>query len=252
MRLVSVAWLAVALTGCATNFRLQQRFDNEPVGSPPSAAPIPTPPADSMTWNRQFATSVVVGRPSGGRWVQTRRGGTLGEQSPAMALLGISDYFQRPGASVRGHFTVRLSGPGKVWIAVKALQNDQIDGSHLGGYSLENYTQTGTGGVASLQSGQLTSAIEDNSWVAWSGGGTALGAPVAQGQVFDLFWSVDQTSRTLNLGAFPGDTTQVTFPAATRQGVANTPFRRLLIAIYILDFSPDTRVFFDDITIEEL
>jgi hypothetical protein len=57
--------------GCATTTRLNDRFDSDTLSGPPSTAPSPTPPADSLsfTTSQNVVSTVVAPDPSGGRWL---------------------------------------------------------------------------------------------------------------------------------------------------------------------------------------
>jgi hypothetical protein len=249
LHLLALAASLLLLGGCTTSYRLQQNFDAEPVGSAPAQFPTPNPPADDLTWTKQFATSVVVARDTGGRWVRIQPGGTLGQRPTARALLAFTDDFNTPGQNVRGHFTVRLVGGGRVWIGLRALQNDALAGSWLGGYSIRN--GLGSADVAYLRGNELHSGLTLQSSGIINGAGTYL-APYTPGQTVDLFWSIDQASRTVNLSVLPGENAQVTFDALTPEGVSNTPLRRLWIDIYLHEFDGSTVLFLDDVTVEEL
>ncbi len=144
-----------------------------------------------------------------------------------MALQAFTDVFVRPGNSVRGHFTLRLVGPGRVWIALRSAQDQAFRGGYLGGYSIQNVPLGQSGGVGYLSPGTLEYGLQRGSWVAFNDRGTYL-ANYAPGQTVDLFWSINQEAGLLNLSVLPGGVTQERIPATTA-GVANTPLRRLSI-----------------------
>ena len=73
------AWLALVvaalfvLSGCTTTTiaRLDDTFDADAAGSPPSVYPPPSPPNDVLSWTTlQQVTSTVVGAPAGGSWLR--------------------------------------------------------------------------------------------------------------------------------------------------------------------------------------
>jgi hypothetical protein len=105
--------------------------------------------------------------------------------------------------------------------------------------------------VAYLSGNELHSALTLQNWFSINAAGTYL-APYTPGQTVDLFWSIDQASRTLNLVVLPGETARLTFDAVSPNGVATTPLRRIWIDIVLHEFDANTTLFLDDVTVEEL
>lgn len=243
---LAVLAFALLLAGCQTSYKLQQRFDDEPLGNKPAQFPAPNPPNDDLLWTTQFATSRVATAPTGGAEARTIRGGTLGVKSPAQALLADTETFAKPGNNIRGHIKARLTGSGHVWIAFRAWNS--TPGSFLGGYLIEGHP--GGGSVGTLRETELDSAITMNSWVAWCCSGTFLSGYSTEGTPLELNWSVDQASHIINLGG-PGNTTSLVFPAASAGGVANTPLQKLQISVWLVDFDASTVLSLDDLTVEE-
>jgi hypothetical protein len=175
----------------------------------------------------------------------------LGQRENASALLAFTEPFAYPGHGIRGSFTLRLIGSGaSVRIAFRSLQTDRYDGNYLGGYSITNHDPGGISGVGYLSGGTLTSAIENDSWVAWDNLGTGVKSYPTQGQVIHLNWSIDQQSRTLILGA-DGGQGSVTYSASTPAGNSNTPLKRIMIYVFVRRFQSNSELLFDELRVEE-
>ena len=260
-----LALAALVLVGGCTNYRLQQNFNSEPLGSAPAQFPAPDPPADDLTWAKQTVQPVVVARATGGRWVQIKPGQGFQDTSrSSLALLAWTDYFKTAWSGVRGHFTLRLDGFGKVLIGLRSLQTDAAEGSWLGGYLISNYALPGNpGGVAWVGNFELHNLLTLHKNEEIVGAGTAI-APYTPGQTIDLFWSIrqdirdpgkdaDANSQTLYLGVLPpGETVGLEFDRARRDEQPE-PLKRLWITVMLYDWSqvPPPALFLDDVTVEE-
>ena len=239
--------LIFLLSSCKTEFRLKEDFDAEALNTVPLTAPAPTPPSDNTTWTQQLLSPKIVERPGGGRWVSTRPKSNYMGRNYALALSAFSDFFKSNGKNINGHMSLRLIGSGHVIIGLQAVQNENIPGSPLGGYSIRNDI---TSDIAYLNSSRLASIVEQEQYFGPQGFGIFL-APYQQGNTVELSWSIDQTSRVLNLSVFPGGANeQVVFPASF-QGFSNTPLKRIYLTITVVDFTMDTIMFVDDISIDE-
>jgi hypothetical protein len=246
---IAACTASLALTAC-TELRLLQDFEAEPFNAAPTPKPLPNPPNDDLTWNKQFVTTVVVPL-DGHRWSRTRVGGYLGQRENASALLAITEPFAYSGKGVRGSFKLRLIGTGAdVRIALRSVQTDRFDGTYLGGYSITNHDPGGISGVGRLGGGTLSSAIEGNSWVAWNDLGTGVKSYSSQGQTIQLNWSIDQQNRILVLGA-DGGQGSVTYSANTANGISNTPLKRIWIQIFVRNFHSGSELLIDDLRVEE-
>ncbi|MBA4054949.1 MAG: hypothetical protein C0490_09580 [Marivirga sp.] len=239
--------LIFLLNSCNTEYRLSEEFDGENLNAVPLQSPAPTPPADNTLWTQQFLMPKVVDRPSGGRWVSIQPKQNYIGRNYAAALSAFSDYFKSNGKNIRGHLSLRLIGSGHVIIGLKASQNANLQGSSLGGYSIRNDI---TSDIAYLNSNQLASVLEQQQYFGPQGFGIFL-SPYKQGNTVELSWSIDQASRVLSLSVSPGGANnQVVFPASV-QGISNTPLQRIFLTIIVIDFTMNTTMFVDDISIEE-
>lgn len=239
--------LIILLSSCKYEYRLKENFDDENLNSIPLQSPSPTPPLDNTVWTQQFLSPRVIDRPGGGRWVSIQPKQNYVGRNFADALSAFSDYFNSNGKNIRGHMTFRLVGSGHVIIGLQASQTANLQGSPLGGYSIRNDI---TSDIAYLNGNQLSSVLEQQQYFGPQGFGIFL-SPYNQGNTVDLSWSIDQASRVLSLGVSPGGTSsQVVFPA-TAQGISNTPLKRICLTIIVIDFTMNTTMFIDDVSIEE-
>lgn len=242
-RVLTLGALLLFVGGCTTTYRLTQNFDSESLGAVPLQFPTPTPPADNLRWTQQFLQPRVVSRASGGRWVRIQIEQTYLNRGKAQALSAFSDRFNVPGANIRGHFSLRLVGTGEVVIALHAGQGESgVQGGPLGGISVRS-GPFNTSDIASLTDFDLSITREPPS-------GTGL-ARYTPGQTIEFFWSIDQAARVLNLSVSPGDSRRLSFQPVS-QGVSKTPLQRIFVTIDVYDFNLDTRLFVDDVSIEEM
>ena len=160
----------------------------------------------------------------------------------AAPLTAFSDVFKVPGANVRGHFSIRLVGTGRVVIALRAGHGPGgTQGGPLGGISLRA-DAFNTADVATLTDFDLSIPREPF--------GTGL-ASYTPGQTLEFFWSIVQASQLLNVSVAPGDSRQLSF-AASQDGVAKTPLQRIFLTIDVYDLSRSTTLFIDDVSVEEM
>ena len=140
--LSSIAAALSILWGCATTPHLDDKFDTDPLGSPPAVSPLPTPPTDSLSFTVfQQVSSTVVTVPAGGRWLRI---------TPMPAFLASPDYRKRaiiitsdsfttsPPAQIRGHLRLRLDGTGIVTVGLRPVQG-ALTPDFIGGIQLANY-----------------------------------------------------------------------------------------------------------------
>lgn len=242
-RILTLGALLVFLGGCGTTYRLKQDFDSEPVVKVPSQFPNPNPPADNLLWTQQFLqpTVVISLGGSGGNELMIQPKESYFSRGNAQALSAFSDFLQVPGANIRGHFSIRLVGSGHVVIALRAGQGESgMLGGPLGGISVRSGAFN-TSDIASLTDFDLSVAREPF--------GTGL-ASYTPGQTLEFFWSIDQAARLLNLSVSPGDSRQLSF-ATSGDGIAKTPLQRIFLTIDTYDFKRDTRLFLDNLSVEE-
>lgn len=264
----TLQWLSLLLlgvfgTGCTTGtgYRLFENFDNEPLAVmpvPPSLVyPSPTPPNDSMQWN-QIAWSPtkllqprVVPREGGGRWAQVQALDgyfALQQQYQGIrgwrAVLARSERLKNPDAQVRGHALLRLVGPGIV--DVRLVVEGSRDGGYAGGILLMS---GGTDEIRTTTTAELSDPAQSFS--------PPPGTPLmryAPGQAVEFFWSIDQATRQLNVtvtGPTGPESTQLTYELSPGYDESDK-WRRFRMDFEVYDFTPDTRLFLDDLTIEEL
>jgi hypothetical protein len=238
--------LIFLVSSCKNEYRLKADFDAENLNAVPLQSPSPTPPSDNTLWTQQFLIPKVVDRPGGGRWLRIQPKQNYIGRNYAQALSAFSDYFKSAGKNIRGHMSLQLVGSGHVVIGLQASQNASLQGSLLGGFSIRNDI---TSDVAYLNSNQLASILEQQQYFGPQGFGIFL-APYSPGNTIELSWSIDQASRALNLSVSPGGNNQVVFPSAV-QGVSNTPLKRIYLTVTVIDFTINTTLFMDDISIEE-
>ncbi len=240
--------LVLLLNSCNTEYRLKEDFDAENLNAIPLQSPAPTPPLDNTLWTQQFLVPKITVRPEGGKWVSVQPRQNYVGRNYAQALSAFSDYFKSNGKNIRGRMTIRLIGSGHVVVGFQALQNANFQGSPLGGYSIRNDI---TSDIAYLNSNQLSSVLEGQQYFGPQGFGMFL-APYTQGKTVELAWSIDQTSRVMSLSVRPGnENNQVVFPSTTREGISNTPLKRIYLTITVIDFTTSTTMFVDDLSIEE-
>jgi len=250
--IASVAAIFFTLWGCATTSRLDDKFDADALGSPPSTSPPPTPPGDSLSYTvSQQVTLLVVTDPSGGHWLRI---------TPTTAFIASPDFRKRaviitsdsfttsPTTQIRGHLRLRVDGPGIVIVGFRPVQGAQapdfISGIQVSSFALPE----GLRGEAYVLYGFPPSRIEDPYQLPMSG----KMFDYQPGTPTDIFWSIDQASRTFAAGKSGGtsQTQTVTFPAASA-GVETTPIQQLSLWVLLQNPSAGTAVFIDNLFAEE-
>ncbi len=203
-QLAAVAAVFLTLWGCATTARLDDKFDANAPGSPPSTAPPPTPPADSLSFTvSQQVISTVVADPAGGRWLRITPDPAFlaAPDQRKRAVIITSDLFTTsPPAQIRGHLRLRLDGPGVVTVGFRPVQGSQtpdfISGIQLASFALPG----GLRGETHVLQGFSLARIEDPFQLPVSG----KMADYQPGTPIDVFWSIDQASRTFAASAAGG------------------------------------------------
>ena len=248
--IVSVAAIFLTLWGCATTSRLDDKFDTDPLSSPPSVSPLPTPPADSLSYTvSQQVNSTVVTDPSGGRWLRI---------TPSTAFIASPDFRKRaviitsdsfttsPPVEIRGHLRLRVDGPGIVIVGFRPVQGAQtpdfISGIQVSSFALPE----GLRGESYVLYAFPAARIDDPFQLPISG----KMDDYQPGTPTDIFWSIDQASRTFAASASDGTSQTATFPAASA-GVATTPIQKLSLWVWLQNPSADTAVFIDNLYAEE-
>ncbi|MGZ5055957.1 MAG: hypothetical protein ACXWAT_13590 [Methylobacter sp.] len=247
-----------ALCSCTKSStpRLDAKFDSDASGSP-AIFPAPNPPSDMLSYTTlQQLTSSVVSDPAGGQWLRI---------TPSAAFLTAPDYRKRaliitseqfttsPLAQIRGHLRLRLDGLGGLTVGFLPMQGNQSP-DFIGAISLNNYHQTGGGvtGQLFLLNGFTRNQVE-NPFLLSPASGSLLSTP-APGTAFDIFWSIDQPSRTFSVStpSIPGNQFQsTTFPASSAAGIATTPIQQLSLWVWLEQPSSGTVAFVDNLFAEE-
>jgi hypothetical protein len=235
------------LAGCTSTPRLDAKFDADALGTPPPSAPAPTPPNDVLTWRTNFATPTVVASPSGGRWVsfQPLPVFTAAPDDRRVVLIAVSEPFTvSPPANIRGSVRLRLDNPGTIGIGLRPLQGEQtLD--FIGGIELSNFLPPAGGAAHGLQA--FTSA-RFGDLIGLPGSGQI--APYSSGNVIDINWSLDQSSRTFSVSVPGGAVQSSSFPAVSG-AVATTPIQRLILYVWMQRPTSGTVAFIDDVHAEE-
>jgi hypothetical protein len=248
--LVTIVVALIILWGCTTTPRLNIKFDADALGSPPATAPPPNPPGDSLSFTVfQLVTSTIVTDPAGGRWLRI---------SPTPAFLASPDFRKRaiiatsepftasPPAQIRGHLRLRLDGLGIVTVGFRPVQGAQspdfISGVQVASFALPG----GPRGEAHVLNGFSLTRIDDIFQLPVSG----KMADYQPGTAVDIFWSIDQASRTFAASA-SGGISQTTAFTATSAGTATTPIQQLSLWVWLQNPSSNTVVFIDNLFAEE-
>ncbi|MFZ0134388.1 MAG: hypothetical protein WAK95_17760 [Desulfobacterales bacterium] len=163
------------------------------------------------------------------------------------AVIITSDSFTTsPPAQIRGHLRLRLDGPGVVTVGFRPVQGSQtpdfISGIQLASFALPG----GLRGETHVLQGFSLARIEDPFQLPVSG----KMADYQPGTPIDVFWSIDQASRTFAASA-AGGTSQTTTFAAASAGVATTPIQRISLWVFLQNPSSGTAVFIDNLYAEE-
>ncbi|MFZ0611481.1 MAG: hypothetical protein WAM73_04525 [Desulfobacterales bacterium] len=249
-QLAAVAAVFLTLWGCATTARLDDKFDADALGASPATSPPPTPPGDSLSFTVfQHVNSTVVTDPAGGRWLRITPDPAFlaAPDQRKRAVIITSDLFTTsPPAQIRGHLRLRLDGPGGVTVGFRPVQGSQtpdfISGIQLASFALPG----GLRGETHVLQGFSLARIEDPFQLPVSG----KLADYTPGTPIDIFWSIDQDSRTF-AASTSGGTSQTTTFAAASAGVATTPIQRMSLWVFLQNPSSGTSVFVDNLYAEE-
>lgn len=247
-----IAFVSSAPWACSPVSLLSSSFNGYPTGAAPEATPPPSPPDDSFLWPSTHVARMVVNRPGGGGWVHVTPAPSYltdpGMRRPVM--YGYTHAIsQSPPASLRGAATVRLDGPGRVFLGLQAVNSQNAPGSFLGGMLVDVAPLTAARGTVLAVQPFNQARIQD----VFSLPGAGQIESYAPGSVVTVRWSIDQSSRTLNMTtASPGSTLQsVQYPAAA-DGMSNNPIAKLLLTLWLQEVGPGTNVFVDDLVAEEV
>jgi hypothetical protein len=242
-----VTLAALLLTGCTSNTRLDVKFDAEALGTPPPSTPLPTPPNDQLNWRTGFAAATVVARSSGDNWVriQPLRESTTSPDDRRVFLIAVTDPFTtNPPANVRGSVRLRLDNPGTIGVGFRPLQGEQtLD--FIGGIELSNFLPPSGGSVSGLQEfkgDRLGDPFELPS--------SGPVSPYTSGQVIDINWTLDQSSRTFSVSVL-GVSTQSNSYSAQLGGLPTVPIQRFILQFWMQRPTSNTVAFIDNLHAEE-
>jgi hypothetical protein len=239
--------MVLALNGCTSpGLRLNGNFNSQAFGAP-QQFPIPSPPNDQFIWTvRQLMASVIVANPAGGKWVlttPTREFVFVDPSKRHLFLLAGSEPFNIGGAQIRGTFSIRLDGPGRVDFGVRAKRGN-VDGFIGGGQLFVSPFGAGA------EVGILTdAAVMDN--LAFFDHGEFPGlisiGSYHPGQTAQFFYTINQSNQTFHLvagkGAQGSDEYVYSFSG---------PIQQLDLWLFLREPGLRTIVFTNDVTMEEL
>ncbi len=247
-RAAAGAFTLLLTAGCASNVRMDTRFDADALGTP-SSTPAPSPPADVLSWTvTQQLTSTVEANPAGGRWLHIVPDPTFVASPDARrrALIATTEKLTTsPPATLRGHLRLRLNGRGLVSIGLQGAQGSDI----LGGFAVGSYALPNPPRGEVILLGEFSVARIENDLFGLPSRGK-LG-PYQPGTLISIHWSIDQASRTFSASMDGGKPQSTTF-AATSGGVATTPLPQLGLYVWVERPSADMSVFIDELHVEEV
>ena len=242
--------LAFAVMGasCPTpTLRLRATYDNEPVNAFPQMQPAPSPPHDFFTWGKVDITAQVraIG---GGKLVEVRPNRNYLDTGKYRAFIatGYSDAIQTANApQLRGALTFDLQGSGRMVVAIR-IAHERFQTDPIAGFLIS------VGGGIGYMSQQNLRVMDINDHIL---NATALG-PLKPTFSVELRWSIDQPSRTVNLGMYPSGgtaaSTSVTFQPTGPNGAPNIPIKQLLVEILGFEAGRDFIARFDNLLVEQL
>jgi hypothetical protein len=254
LRLIVTAGLMVlTLNGCTTpGFRLNGNFNSQPLGKP-QQFPIPSPPNDQFTWLvHEPLASVIVANPAGGKWVLTTPTRDFVLVDPDRMheyLLATSEPFNFAGSPIRGTFSIRLVGTGRVSFGVRAVRGNVRSFICAGELFVGPFTPGGDVGVVVGDP-----SIVDN-FDRWKYEGfpvTAIGSykPAEEdkpGETAQFFYTIDQSRQTVHLtvgGAGQG--------TSENNYSFSGPIQQLSLCLFLRQPGLRTVVLTNDVTMEEL
>jgi hypothetical protein len=245
LRLAGCALALCASAACAQ--RLDAKFDADPLGAPPTSAPAPTPPNDTLVWRTTFASPAVVANPAGGNWVRvtpTQAHLVSPDDRRVFLIANTEPIKSAAGPRLRGSLHVRLDGLGTVGIGFRPVQGGSpLD--YLGGVEESNFLPPAGGGVHALRpfSGAMLTGFQSLPGNAPLGGYTA-------GNVVEINWTIDQSTRTFSASVLGGPPISGVFPAVSGN-LATTPMTSLQVVLWLQRPTAGTVAFVDNMLVEE-
>ena len=248
-------WRALRVAGCvlavcasaACSKRLDAKFDGDPLGAPPTAAPSPTPPSDIFVWRTTFASPAVVARPGGGNWVRvtpTQAHLTSPDDRRVFLIANTEPIKGGSGPRLRGSLRVRLDGLGTLGIGFRPVQGGApLD--YLGAVEVSNFLPPAGGGVNAMRgfSGATLTGFQS---LPSNGPLSAYAA----GNVVEINWSIDQSTHTFSASVLGGPSVSGAFPAMSGN-LATTPMTSLQVVLWLQRPTAGTVAFVDDMLVEE-
>jgi hypothetical protein len=244
--LYALTWLTLTMSGCtnAPIARMNSNFNAQPIGVP-QQFPAPSPPNDQFIWlSQQPVSSVVAANPSGGNWVLTvaKPAFLVDPDVRHQFLLASSEPFTTsPPTQMNGQFSVRLVGTGKVDFGIRATRGSAAGFVGAGEVSTGI---TGAGGVGIV----LTPGVIDNLAAFSTRDFPVIGiATYNPGQVLQVFYSIDQASRTINFAVGGG----ASGSRSTNYGFSG-PIAQLELWLFLRQPTSSTKVFVNEVKMNEL
>jgi hypothetical protein len=243
---LAVCALAVCASAACTQ-RLDAKFDDDPLGAPPTSTPAPTPPNDTFVWRTTFANPAVVANPAGGKWVRVTptQAHLVSPDDRRMFLIANTEPIKSAaGPRLRGSLRVRLDGLGTLGIGFRPVQGGSpLD--YLGAVEVSNFLPPAGGGVHAMRpfSGAMLSSFQSLPGNAPLSGYTA-------GNVVEINWTIDQSTRTFSASVLGGPSVSGVFPA-TSGNLATTPMTSLQVVLWLQRPTAGTVAFVDDMLVEE-
>lgn len=200
---------------------------------------------------QNFTTTTVENHPGGGRWARIVPNATFlaDPDSRRAALMAYTEAFTTsPPARIRGSTIVRLDGPGRVFVGLQGMNASNRPGAFLGGFVVDVPPLVPVGGALYAVNTFNIQRIQDI--LPLPSVGTLQ--PYSLGNVVNLSWTIDQATRTLSLNSSGATVSAktVVYPAVA-DGVSNSPLEKIMLSVWLQSVNPSTRVFLDDLFVEE-
>ncbi|MEO6453354.1 MAG: hypothetical protein ABIN97_04745 [Ginsengibacter sp.] len=224
---------------------MKETFEGETQNVIPPQFPAPNPPADELVWSQQLMQPKVVSKPGGGQWVVIGAKEALQEGRVGGVLSAISEPLKKGiDGSIRGGLTMQLEGPGTVVVFLLAWDEGSTP---LGGFAIHNLTLVPPQ-LSSLNSQDAAVWLSDP----FKQRGTGMGNYSA-GKPVEFSWSIDQRAPFLRINASPGGSAgPIDITKVATNGKNIFPAKKMFILINAYGWSRNTRLFIDDVKIEEL
>ena len=219
-------WRSLRVAGCALALcasaactqRLDANFDRDPLGAP-SISPAPTPPNDTLVWRTNFAAPVVVANPAGSNWLRVTpaQAHLASPDDRRVFLIANSERISEAGGKLTGIVVVRLDGPGTLGIGVRPASRTD----YLGAVEVSNFLPPAGGSVHAMRpftGAMLTSFLPLPPHAPLSG--------YAAGNVVEVHWTIDQSTRTFSVNVQGGPSVSNVFPASAPESADDAHHRR--------------------------